>query len=146
MRGCLSLLVKLFGFFLILSLVISGLGVFGLAIAVFAFTLSYYSPNYRNWLNNQPGYVYRLSKIPGLSSSSPITLTIATTGYLLLFSVLSFLMLARTPKLGGGMVVYPILGVIGIILLYGWGIRGWGFSSSEYKNTSFPFRAVVYPK
>ena len=128
-QGCsfgLRLLIYLF----IFVLAISGLAFYGLSIAIAGAVLAYTSPTYRNWLKNQRGFQFRLSKLPGMASSSPTTLALSTIAYTLPLSLLSWSFLLGSFGKTDTTITAAIMGIIGLVLLFGWLIQGWGIRST----------------
>jgi len=115
----------------VLFFVASALGLYGLSIGIIGALLAYTSPKYRRWLSNQHGYQRRLSKLPGMSSSSPKTLAITTMAYMVPASLLSWGLLL--PVFGDSEMTIPlvIMGFIGAIPLYGWLVKGWGLKTAS---------------
>lgn len=107
------------------ALVVAALGFYGPAVAVVGAVLAFYSPSYRSWLTSQPGYLRRLSRLPGLRSTSPAVLAIATLVYLLPISAFCWFMLIGLLPHVRAAGITAVIGLIGMGLLYGWFIRGW---------------------
>ena len=123
--GCIMFLVGVF----VLGCAVVGLGYFGVSLAVLGALLALLSPGYREWLASQPGYQRRLARLPGLRTSSPVQLALCTLLYLLPLSAVAMDATVRgfagttggkwTPVMMAG------IGLFGLWILYGWGIRGW---------------------
>lgn len=128
-QGCsigLWILVYLF----IFVLAISGLGFYGLSIGIIGAVLAYTSPAYREWLKNQRGFQSRLSKLPGMASSSPTTLALSTLAYTVPLSLISWSFLLGSFGKTDTTITAAIMGLIGLVLLFGWFIKGWGIPSA----------------
>jgi restriction system protein len=132
-------------------LALAGLGFYGLGLALSGAALVRYSLGFRQWLMNQPGYIQRLSRLPGLGSPLPATVALALLAYLLPLSALGCLFLAASLLLGlsdlNTLLALAGLGLPGIGLLYGWFIRGWGLRPATGKinlrqNTAQYFRRI----
>lgn len=123
--GCIMFLVGVF----VLACAMVGLGYFGVSLAVLGALLALMSPGYREWLASQPGYRRRMARLPGMRTASPVQLAICTLLYLLPLSAVAMDATVRgfagttggksTPVMMAG------IGLFGLWLLYGWGIRGW---------------------
>lgn len=124
--GCLWLFVYL----LIFVIAISGLGFYGLSIGIIGTVLAYTSPAYRKWLTNQRGFQIRLSKLPGMASSSPTILALSTLAYTVPLSLISWSFLLRSFGKTDTTITAAIMGLIGLVLLFGWFIKGWGITSA----------------
>jgi len=124
--GCLWIFVYL----IIFALAISGLGFYGLSLGIIGAVLAYTSPVYRNWLKNQRGFQSRLSKLPGMASSSPTTLALSTIAYTLPLSLLSWSFLLGSFGKTDTTITAAIMGLVGLVLLFGWFIKGWGITSA----------------
>jgi hypothetical protein len=128
-QGCsagLWILVYLF----IFVLAISGLGFYGLSIGIIGAVLAYTSPTYRNWLKNQRGFQFRLSKLPGMASSSPTALALTTLAYTVPLSLISWSFLLGSFGKIDTTITAAIMGLVGLVLLFGWSIQGWGIKST----------------
>jgi restriction system protein len=132
-------------------LALAGLGFYGLGLALSGAALVRYSLGFRRWLLNQPGYIQRLSRLPGLGSPLPATVALALLAYLLPLSALGCLFLALSLLLGLSdlttLLALAGLGLPGIGLLYGWFIQGWGLKPAPGKinlrqNTAQYFRRI----
>lgn len=124
--GCLWVFVYL----IIFVIAISGLGFFGLSVGVIGAVLAYTSPTYREWLKNQRGFQSRLSKLPGMASSSPTTLALSTLAYTVPLSLISWSFLLGSFGKTDTTITAAIMGLIGLVLLFGWFIKGWGIPSA----------------
>lgn len=124
--GILWILVYLF----IFVLAISGLGFYGLSIGIIGAVLAYTSPAYRKWLANQRGFQNRLSKLPGMASSSPTTLALSTLAYTVPLSLISWSFLLGSFGKTDTTITAAIMGLVGLVLLFGWFIQGWGIKSA----------------
>lgn len=161
MKGCLKGLVLLIAYLMIFAilfvLAVSALGFYGIPLTILTAVLSYFSPNYREWLQSQSGYVHRLANLPGMKSSSPPGLAVATVAYLFPLSLAGVYFVRGTFSNVATALVAGAIGFIGVIILYAWFIRGWRLSpakldvtqgveteevTSRPKPTRFPFRAV----
>jgi hypothetical protein len=72
-----------------------------------------------------------LSVLPDPQSASPVKLAIATSVPLLLFSLMSLLLASGSFANVSTAIVTAVMGLLGIIFLYGWLIQGWGFPSPK---------------
>jgi HJR/Mrr/RecB family endonuclease len=108
---------------LLFVLILTGLSIYGAVLGAIGAILVYTSPATRNWLMSQPGYVRFLSKFPGMRSSSPLVMAIATAFLLVPWSLL-IVPFATSPNETGILSVAGV-GLIGVFLLYGWLVRGW---------------------
>lgn len=121
-------ILSLVGVF-VLGCVVVGLGYFGVSLAVLGALLALVSPGYREWLASQPGYRRRLGRLPGMRTASSVQLAVCTLLYVLPLSALALdATLQGFAGTTGGKTT-PVLmagiGLVGLWILYGWGIRGW---------------------
>ena len=128
-QGCffgLRLLIYLF----IFVLAISGLAFYGLSIAIAGAVLAYTSPTYRNWLKNQQRF--SISFIEAARNGIFITYNIGTftIAYTLPLSLLSWSFLLGSFGKTDTTITAAIMGIIGLVLLFGWLIQGWGIRST----------------
>ena len=129
--GCVWRIISVIGYILAIFLIFSGLGLFGLSMGIIGAVLAYTNIAYREWLSKQQGYKFRLSKLPGMASSSPTVLAIATIGYSAPLSLLSWYFLLGSFSKPDTLVAVIIMGVVGIVLLFGWLIKGWGLKPTQ---------------
>lgn len=156
-QGCLKGLVLLIVYLILLFIfVVPALGFFGIPISIIAAVLAYLSSNYRDWLRSQPGFIHRLSRLPGAKSTSPTTLVIITLVYLLPLSLLFLFFIRGAFTNIIAALFVGVIGLIGLVVLYGWFIRGWFLPSTKTVTTeevkdkeqpvtkpaSFPLRAA----
>ena len=125
--GCLWFCVYPFVF----VLVVSGLAFYGLSLGLLGAVFALTSPGYRVWLRRQRGFHSRLSKLPGMASSSPTILAIATLSYAFIASLLSWLLLREVFSHKETAFAAAIMGMAGIVLIVGWLIKGWGAKTSS---------------
>jgi len=125
--GCLWFCVYPFVF----VLVASGLALYGLSLGLLGAVFALTSPGYRAWLRRQRGFHSRLSKLPGMASSSPTILAIATLSYAFIVSLLSWLLLREVFSQKETAFAAAIMGMAGIVLVVGWLIKGWGAKTSS---------------
>ena len=141
-QGCLRLgCLWFFIYPLILVLVISGLGSYGLSLGIVGAVLAYTNPAYRDWWKNKRDLHPRLSRLPGMASSSPTTLAIATLSYTVLASVVSWFFLLGTFSQQDTAITTAIMGLGGIVLLVGWLVKGWGIKSPVAQQGSSVIKA-----
>jgi restriction system protein len=129
---------------LALGFIVIGLGVFGVTLAIVGSVLAYYSPSYREWLSKQPGYIKRLSKLPGFGSLAPNTLAVASAAYLVPLSLIGWVSISNAASTQRSFVTTVITGLIGLWLLYGLFIKGWGSNSSPNANPTLPIATNSY--
>lgn len=136
-QGCLKTgCLWLFVYPLLFVFALTGLGFYGVAIAIIGATLAFYSSGFRDWLITQRGYARRLSKLPGLGSTSPTTLAVATLAYLLPLSAFGWLLMAGVFSDIGTTLIAAMMGIFGIGFLYGWLIHGWGLTPATVDVTA----------
>jgi restriction system protein len=92
--------------------------------------LAIVSPKYREWLRSQDGFKFRLSKLPGMKSDSPVTLAIATAIYTLPLSIFGWITMQEVFSDFPTTLTAAVISSIGVIVLIGWFIEGWGTSKS----------------
>lgn len=124
--GCLKAFIVIPIILLSFFFVILGLGFYGFSLAIIGATLAVISPDYRSWLKSQRGFKSRLSKLPGMASDSPASLAVATAGYLLPISALVWYSFEGVFVQPETTVITALLGLIGVGIIYGWLIQGWG--------------------
>jgi len=162
MKGCLKLIVYIVVGAVIIFLIPpiiavllyvfgSGLAFYGVSLSIIGISLSLTEPRYRTWLRNRKGYVARLSMLPGMKSDSPTVLATATAVYLLPISVFSWLTfsVANVFSSVASALTSAVVGLFGILLIFGWFIQGWGVKSSRNKtgvSTNFNDQEVAYFK
>lgn len=118
-------------FYLVLALIcISlgglGLGLFGIPAAILLAAFITFSPSYRAWLYREPGYQNRLSRLPFLNHPNPATAALAILAYFLPLSLLCMLLILRLlTESVTSFFISAGLASLGLLLLYGWAIKGW---------------------
>jgi len=156
LKAILILLLVLLSIPLLFLFLLSAFAFYGISLTIIIPVLSYFSPSYCGWLETQTGYKLRLSRLPGMKTSSSGTLAIASFIYLaaLTFFSLLFFWTAYTNLVST--IFVGILGLIGLLLIYGWLIKGWRTSSKKPKEIEsdvgdepapqpmkFPWQSVV---
>lgn len=149
MKGCLKLIIYFVVFsvavyillpvFLVLLYVFgSGFAFYGVSLSIIGISLALTTPMYRTWLKSQKGYVARLSKLPGMKTDSPSVLAIATAVYLLPVSIFGWIILSATNVFSdiASALLSAVVGLFGILLIFGWFIWGWGVKSSKNKTST----------
>ncbi len=132
-------LLQLFVSLFLFASVLAGLAFYGVAVAIVGATLVLCSTHFHSWLIVQRGYARRLSKLPGLGSTSPILLAVAILAYLLPLSVVCWMLMGEA--IGGfsnvgRTLVAAIGGLIGIDILYKRLIHGRGLESAASHVTA----------
>ena len=121
---------------ILLLFVVPGLAFYGFSFGVLGAGLALASPIYRSWLKNQKGYIFRLSKLPGMGSDSPSVLAIATAAYIFPLSVVSWLMMRGAFSEVTITFTAAFLGLLGILFLFGYMVSGWGIKARTVQTTN----------
>ncbi|NPA72009.1 MAG: restriction endonuclease [Gammaproteobacteria bacterium] len=120
-KGCIkTVLLWFFIYPLIFFSIIAGLGFYGLSLGIIGAVLALTHSGYRDWFKSH----FRLSNLPGLSSSSPLIMAVATFTYMLLVSFLSWWSLGEAFSQVEVTLVVAVIGLGGIALLLRWMMGG----------------------
>jgi hypothetical protein len=132
--GCIYKLCVLFLraviYLLIFASAVLGMGFYGLSIGVIGAVLAYTNSAYREWLKDQLGFQVRLSKLPGMTSSSPSTLALSTSFYTVPLSLLCWYIMLGFFVNEDTIMAGAMMGGFGIVILFGWFIKGWGIRAT----------------
>lgn len=131
----------------------SAIAFWGVVFLPLTLTLAFF-PNFRAWLVSQPGYIYRLSRLPGLRCYRPgeaiswVRLTLLAIFLLGLTFLPSYYIILLSHGTG---YIYTFLffflfSLVGIILLYGLLIQNWHIGSFNQNGSFFNAVMIVYGK
>ena len=129
--GCGTLISYVILAAFLIILVLPALALYGVAVALIGAALAYSSPGFRVWLSSKRGYKARLSRLPGLGSSSPLVLGFSILIYIIPLAVISWFSLALAFQSAGSVLTWGVMGLGGLLLLYAWFIHGWRLESDE---------------
>ena len=134
LTGCLTICLWIVVFSIYLSLAISAFAFYGFSFGILGTFLALTNPAYRKWLRNQRGFKYRLSKLPGLQTNSPVTLAVATAIYIFSLSLLSWAGIEEIFSDATTALITAFIGLIGVVVLFSQFILGWGISESNQET------------
>lgn len=129
--GCLVGLGYVFAFLFIFAAIVAALGVYGIAVSIVIAIFTVKSASFRTWLSQQPGFVNRLTKLPGIGSEKPTVSAISWLLYLIPPSFFCWLVVIVSYSSLRSAIIIAGLGLLGLAILYGWFIYGWRLERPE---------------
>lgn len=116
-------LIWLFLFLPAIAFILVGFSIYGLSMALIGFLFFYFNPEFRNWISNKKGYHLRFSKLPGIKREPEKNTAFILIIYFLPISFFAWLVYGES--VSEDILFALILGLLGILLFYGFFIQGW---------------------
>jgi tetratricopeptide (TPR) repeat protein len=118
--------LTLVAYIFVFGTILGALCYYGALLALIGAILSFV-PGYRHWLERQPGYRSRLSRLWGWKRLARLQLALVTILYLMPVSLLFWYQAILGSRIGGNWfsVDGAIASLFGLIFLYGWSIQNW---------------------